>query len=113
MTRDEAKEAFAQIEYPEDQIGSVFFGVVFPNKDVQIKTALIQRGKYQDTVDEIYEDNPNCKILFQPNLIHDSIIEALKAERDIPTDLINDVYIGTKNEEHKKFIEDGKYLENA
>jgi len=112
--RNEIKKMFNQIEYPVDKIGTVFFAIVSKNKDVQIRTALIQKGDTDSTVDEIFDDySTNYDILFKPKDIHTSVIEALKANREVPVDLIYDVYMGTDNQEYKKFIEAGEYLENV
>lgn len=111
MTRKEAKKAFGQIEYPEDKIGTIFFATVKEN-NMEVGVRLIQKGDYLSTIDEIFNDNPNSEILFKKDKIFDKGIECLKNNGNLATDLINEIYLNTTNEEHKKFIKENNYLEN-
>ena len=104
--RNEIKKMFNQIEYPKDQIGTVFFGIQSKEKDIQIRTALIQRGNTDDTVDQIFDDyGHQYKIIFKPFEIHYSVLESIKANRETSIDLITSTYVNTKNEEYKNYIE--------
>jgi len=111
MKKEDVKKIFNQIEYPKDQIGSVQFGIISKNKDIEMRVALIERGNIDDTVDQIFDDYAdNYDIVFKPNEICNGVINALKAKRNVPLELIENTYENTKDLEHMKFIEDGNYI---